>query len=94
MVAYNAKQLHHSEQNYNNIEEIEDHRHIETRERLCDTHNLTANIHSVPHVQTQRTFYSEQNGAYRHITIHQGTFQLMNQTQIIEDGYQVGNITL
>ena len=37
------------------MEEIEDHRHIKTRERLCDTQKLPSNIPSVPHVQTLRT---------------------------------------
>ena len=34
--ACNAQQLLHSELDPNNMEEIEDHRHIETWERLCD----------------------------------------------------------
>ena len=57
-------------------------------------------ILSVPHVQTIRTIDPEQNNAYHRRTPHQetagfrpgksGTSQLLNLTQHIEDGYQVG----
>ena len=38
-----------------NRKAMEDHRHIETQERLCDTKKLPANNSSVPHVHTLLT---------------------------------------
>ena len=37
------------------MEEIENHRHIESRGKLCDTEKLSHNIPSVSHVQTLLT---------------------------------------
>ena len=101
MAACNAQQLLHSEQDPNNMEEIVDHRHIETRERLRRL-KIPANIPSVPHVQTIRTIDHKQNSDYHRRTPHQGTgfrpgrsctSQLLNLTQHIEDGYQVEKVT-
>ena len=58
------------------MEEIEDHRHIETRERLCDAKTLPAYIPSMPHVQTIQTIDPEQNSTYHRRTPHQGTGRL------------------
>ena len=66
------------------MEEIKDHRHIKTREWLFNTEKLPANIPSVPHVQTIRTFDSEQNSAYHWehlIKVHDG-FDLESRVQI------------
>ena len=49
------------------MEEIKYHRHIETREGLCDTQKLPANIPPLPHVQTIRTHDPEQNRAYKQL---------------------------
>ena len=86
------------------MEEIKDHHHIKTREGLCDTQKIPANILLVPHIQTIRTLDPEQNSAYHCITPHQGTSQLLtwkvmckstaeSKSQHIEDGYQEGHIT-
>ena len=37
MTACKSQQMLHSEQYPKNMEEIKDHRHIKTRERICDT---------------------------------------------------------
>ena len=66
--------------------------HIDTREGLCDTQKLPANIPSVPHVQSKRTLDPDRNsGGFR--PRKSCTSQRLNLTQHIEDGYQKGKIT-
>ena len=98
MAACNAQQLLHSEQDLNNMEEIEDHRHIETRGKnyrpislLCHTYRLYERL-----IMNRISPNLEEHLIKEQADFLLGkscTSQLLNLTQDIEDGYQVGKIT-
>ena len=85
------------------METVQDYRHTEDWEGLCDSNELQTNIHLVSYVQTLQNNDTEQNSTnHKHHLIkeHTGfrpgkscTSQLLNLTQHIEDSYQESMIT-
>ena len=81
------------------MEIVQDYRHTEAWEGLCDSKELQRNIPLVSYVQTLRkndTPTIEQHLIKEHAGFRPGkscTSQLLNLTQHIEDGYQESMIT-
>ena len=102
VAACNAQQVLHSEQDPNNMEEIKDHRHIETWETatpknyrpislLCHTYKLYERLILNRIAPTIEEHLIKEQAGFR--PGKSCTSQLLNLTQHIEDGYQFGKIT-
>ena len=81
------------------METIQDYRHIETREGLCDSKELRFYTPLMSHIQTLLNRIApaiEQHLIKEHAGFRSGkscTSQLLNLTKHIEDGYEEGMIT-